>query len=426
MRLMVKKSVIRPLHLPLVVCFIAALFYCFEYLLRISPSIMSRELMVTYHLNARSFGNLTAFYYYIYAPIQLLVGILLDRYGPRSLLTASALVCSIGIFMFANAESLFLAETGRLLIGLGSAFAFVGVLKLATIWLAPNRFAIVAGSTMALGMIGGVMGDLLLSLLRQQEGWRLTCYLLAMIGLVLAITIYLITRHRLPTPTQQFDSRPSFALLFKGFLQLIKNRFIWVNGLIGCLMYLPISGFAESWQIPFLNEAHGFSRNDAAVAAGMIFLGWAIGGPFMGWLSETIKQRRLLLTLGGSVAAIFLAATLYMPNLNHQTIFSLLFIYGLFSSSQALTFPIARELSSPMFVGMALAITNMVIMLAGFAVYLIGFLMELLWHGSSAGGLHVYSLQSYQLALLILPIGLVFAVFLTFYLPETFRDDNQD
>ena len=119
--------------LPWVICGLGALFYCYEYLLRISPSVMMSDLMQAYHINATVFGNLAAFYYYAYTPMQLPVGILMDRYGPRRLLTFACLACALGSYLFAHAFHIELAQIGRFMVGFGSAFAFVGVLKLATI-----------------------------------------------------------------------------------------------------------------------------------------------------------------------------------------------------------------------------------------------------------------------------------------------------
>src|SRR5579884_3613957 len=73
------------------VCCLGALFYCYEYFLRISPSVMTQDLMRVYHLDAAMLGNLAAFYYYAYTPMQLPVGVLMDRFGPRRLLVFACL-----------------------------------------------------------------------------------------------------------------------------------------------------------------------------------------------------------------------------------------------------------------------------------------------------------------------------------------------
>ncbi len=407
--------------LPWIICSLAALFYFYEYILRIAPSVMTQQVMVTYHLNARTFGNLSAYFYYIYAPLQLVVGMLIDRYGPRRLLTAAVLICSLGSFLYASTHSLVVAEIGRLLMGLGSAFAFVGVLKLATIWLPSNRLALVSGATVAAGMLGGVLGDHILTTLVAHQGWKLTWYFIAMIGLILTLAIFLVIRdHNHPSCRVDCEPAPRFREICSGCWQLMKNKYIWLNGLIGLLLYLPVSGFAEAWQIPFLRQTARYTHSQAAMATSMVFLGWAVGAPIIGWISDTIKQRRLPITIAATAAAILLAYVIYVPHISRSLGYSLLFVFGFFSSAQAIAFPISREISPNVFTATAIALTNAIIMLSGISVWIIGTLLESTWQGDVINGVHAYSASDYQMALIILPLALVAAVFLTFFMPETY------
>src|SRR3989338_7867051 len=180
------------------ICGIGALFYFYEYLLRVAPSVVTNELMLTYHIGAAALGNLTAFYYYIYSPMQLPVGLLMDRYGPRRLLTIATATCAIGTFLFTYTHYLWVAQVGRFLTGFGSAFAFVGVLKLATIWLPPQRFAMIAGLATTLGQIGGMVGVITLTALVNHGGWQSTFYLMAYIGVGLTILMYAVLRDHNP------------------------------------------------------------------------------------------------------------------------------------------------------------------------------------------------------------------------------------
>src|SRR3990167_10294488 len=104
------------------VCSLAALYYCYEYLLRVTPSVMEGPLRAHFNLSAAGFGFLSAFYYYAYVPLQVPVGVLLDRYGPRLLLTAACLICVIGSFLLASTSVFWVAAMGRFCVGFGSAF----------------------------------------------------------------------------------------------------------------------------------------------------------------------------------------------------------------------------------------------------------------------------------------------------------------
>ena len=155
-----------------VICLLAALFYCYEYLLRISPNVMLPELMRAFNVpSADGVAALVGYYYYAYTPMQIPVGLLLDQYGPRRVLTFATLCCAIGAVLFATTTNYAVAAMARFFIGFGSAFAFVGVLKVASIWLPPNRFAFISGFTTALGMLGGMFGNWTMNKMVATMGW---------------------------------------------------------------------------------------------------------------------------------------------------------------------------------------------------------------------------------------------------------------
>ena len=105
---------------------LAAVFYLYELMLLVSPSVMVDDLSLTFRTSAEQLGSLAAFYYYAYALMQIPVGLLMDRYGPRLLLTIAAMLCAFGSVTFGHAHSLEMAEWGRFTMGIGGSFAVVG------------------------------------------------------------------------------------------------------------------------------------------------------------------------------------------------------------------------------------------------------------------------------------------------------------
>ena len=178
-----------------IVCAVGAFFYCYEFVLRIIPGALQSELSAAFgHISATTFGQLSAFYYFAYSPMQLPVGMLMDRYGPRRLLTFACLCCTVGSWMFTDISSMLVAGSGRFLVGFGSSFAFVGVLSLAVHWLPKRYFSLVAGLITTLGMFGLVYGEVQITDMAINLGWHPVLDLMVTIGAVLTIIIFLIVR----------------------------------------------------------------------------------------------------------------------------------------------------------------------------------------------------------------------------------------
>ncbi len=116
--------------LPFIVCGLAAFFYLYEFILQVSPGVMTTALMRDFQVDAAVLGTTSAFYFYAYAPMQIPAGLLFDRYGPRLLITLALLICALGAFFFGMTTNLAFASAGRFFMGVGSAFSFIGILIL--------------------------------------------------------------------------------------------------------------------------------------------------------------------------------------------------------------------------------------------------------------------------------------------------------
>lgn len=414
------------------ICGLGALFYSYEYLLRITPSVMEAPLREHFGLSATGIGVLSAFYYYAYVPMQLPVGILLDRYGPKVLLTFACFICVLGTFAFAATHSLLVAVIARFCVGFGSAFAFVGVLKLATIWLPEDKLAMVSGLAAALGTIGAMFGDNLLSYMVTNVGWRETVNVTGIFGVVLMVVLWFGIRDK---KGHQYLSGTigSFRTSMLDLIIIMRNKQMWINGFYGCLVYLPTTVLAEFWGIPYLEHAHNMSQEAASFANSMLFLGFTIGAPLMGYISDHMRRRKPPMVVGALASALIMLIVLYMPGLGDTSITLLMFALGIFYSAQCIVFAVGRELSPNEAAGTAMAMTNMVVMFGAMLLQpLVGRLLDLSISShsstvpasvSDAGNmLQLYSAQDYQFALAIIPVGIIVAACLTYFLKETHAD----
>jgi len=410
----------RGVWFPWLICGLGALFYCYEYFLRILPSVMTQDLMASFMIGPAAFGNLIAFYYYAYTPMQLPVGILMDRYGPRKLLVFACFICAFGTYLFAH-HYLSIAQGGRFLVGLGSAFAFVGVLKLASLWLPPKRFAFIAGLATTLGMVGAMGGDIVLAVLVKDLGSKATLYLSAAVGLVLMICLWrMIPESQEKLSHGQSIQPMTYKQLFTEVLALCKKPQMWLIGFIGCLLYLSLSAFAEAWGFSYLVRAYGLSNAAAAANVSMVFLGWAVGGPIIGWLSDKFGNRRIPIILGAVLGGIIFSLIIYMPELAKPGLAVLLFLFGVCSSAEIIVFPIAREINTTALAGTAIAVTNLLVMLGGvFSQPLIGWFLDSLAGVHVKGNMMSISGHDFMYVLSVIPIGFILAAVLAFFVKET-------
>src|SRR3990170_2955949 len=407
-----------------IICTLAAIFYCYEFLLRIEPSVMAKKLMQAFQANATEFGILSAFFYFIYTPMQIVVGLLLDLYGSRRILTLAIIACAVGSYIFGAAPNLLIASIGRLLIGFGSAFAFVCALKLAASWLPARFFALFVGLTTALGMLGGMFGVIILSSLVHSIGWKQTINIGTIIGAVLIPIIWLIIRDKPQATLLQENHtkpKPQYRETFLGFLKILKNPQMWINGLIACSMYLALSLFAELWGIPFLTIA--YPDHNAAISCSMVFLGWLIGSPLIGYVSDMTCSRKIPISIGCLLSAILISFIIYLPPMNINLLHLLLFLFGVFSSFEILCFAVSGENSPKPLIATASAFTNSLTMLGGIASQpLIGKILDATWSGQTLDKVRVYSLTNYKVALIILPITFFLGFILTFWLRENHNE----
>ena len=404
---------------------LAAVFYCYEYLLRVAPSVMNAELMQHYQINDFQLGSLTAYYYYIDAPMQLPVGLLVDRYGPKRLMIGACLSCAVGAYLFVCSDILLVAKLGRFLVGLGSAFAFVGVLKLATMYLPKNHFAVVSGTTMALGQLGAMMGDVLLTVMISYDGWQQASIHAAMFGLLLTFALAVTFRFSNKFVSEEHGiaaDAPSTSEVIKSFCELTRNRELWKTSLMGCLLWVPIVVFAEYLGIDYLKSAYGMSSEQAAMANAMIFIGMASGGPLVTSLSNTLQSRLLPIKVGSVISTVCMSLVLYFTNMPVVLLFLCLYLTGLSTSTQVIVFPMAEEIATKKSAGTAMALTNMMVMISGIIFQpLTGYLLNI----TDSNALS-HSASDFQFAFSYIPFAIILTLAVALLTQETYRTQSDE
>jgi len=401
---------------------LAAFFYFYEYFLRVAPSVMVPELMSAFSVNATAVGALAAFYFYIYAPMQLPVGVLTDKYGARKLLAFASASAGLGAVLFAIASNFWVAALGRILMGGASAFGFIGLVYICSHWFPENKRGILIGLGSSIGMVGAVMGQGPLRKVIDIFGWRSANLQLGILGLVIGAIIYIVVRND-PPEMAKYDEKmkkrpPSHILENLGIV--CRNGYSWVIALLSLFIMLATPGFAGLWGIPFIHATYGISIELAGYAVSMIFIGWAVGGPVIGRLSDHFKQKKALLILTALLGAFLMAAIIYVPNLPLFVLFILFFFLGFVSSSQLLTYSYAIDINPEKVKATAAAFTNFVCYLGGALVQpFVGFLLDANWTGKLENGIRIYSPEAYKIALTCFPAAFLISAILGIFLKKS-------
>ncbi len=409
------------------VCMLGSLFYCYEYLLRIEPSLMIQQLEQFYGISASGLGILSAYYYWAYTPMQLVVGPVIDYFGPRRVMTLAVLCCAVGSFIFGVSNTIVWASFGRFLIGFGSAFAFVGVLKLAAIWLPARHFAFFAGFTTALGMVGAMAGNLGMMALIESVGWQETIYYFSLLGALLTPLIWLVVRDHHSSTAGGDDHRDfeSMSSMIGGFKQIIGNGQMWLSGFIGMILFFSLSVFAEMWGIQYLGHLYpGATESQIVSANTMVFAGWLVGAPFAGWVSDALKSRKLPLVIGSTLAFGLSLVVFFLPGVSLDLMRFVLLMFGFVSAVQINCFVLGRENCPEYMSASAIAFINMCVMISGLAFQpLVGILVDMSqqWReGVAHAGDQFNQLVDYQIGLALIPIALAICVILSFCLKESY------
>ncbi|MES2997930.1 MAG: MFS transporter [Pseudomonadota bacterium] len=413
----------KPTLLAAIICILASSFYLYEFILQVSPAVMTRELIHDFGLNAVGLGTMAAFYYYAYTPMQLPAGFLFDRFGPRRLITAAILTCAVGALIFGTTSHVAIASAGRFMMGMGSAFSFIGTLVLVSRWFPARYFAFLTGLVELMSCVGAIVGETPLTIAVGHWGWRHTLITLSIVGMVLGLLIWLVVRDSPEVVSQgnKFQAT-SKKTIVQSLKQVCRNNQTWFVALYSFMVWAPITAFAALWGVPFLVAAYGISTKAASTACTMIWLAIGIGCPILGWWSDKVGLRGMPLKFAASLGIIGLIPVIYISHLPLFLLYSCLFLFGLAASGQSLAFGVVKDNNHPSVAGTAIGINNMATV-AGGALFqpVIGLFLHWYWDGTIHQGTPFYNATDYRKAFIVLPLCYALAFLIgKFLIKETY------
>ncbi|HXY49345.1 MAG TPA: MFS transporter [Terriglobales bacterium] len=388
---------------------LAAVYYFYQYALRSAPSVMMPQLSEAFGLSALGVASIVGLFYYGYSPFSLVAGAAMDRLGPRRVLPIAAAGVGVGALLFATGRS-DVASVGRLLQGAGGVFALVGAIYIATKSFPASRAATLIGATQMFGMAGGAAGQFAVGpMIGGGLAWNRFWIGMGIAGLVMGALLLLLLPpdHKTAPPDNWLTSSASALRV------VFKNPQSILCGMIAGLLFIPTTIFDMIWGVRYLQEAHGFDFASAVMRSAMVPLGWIIGCPLLGFLSDRLGRRKPVI-IGGAVVLLICLAWILFGRRGVLPPYLIGLVAGVASGAAMLPYTVIKEANPAQFSGTTAGVINFLNFT--FSALLGPVFGWMLAHLSGAGQIR---LQHYQMAFAPLLLGVAMAIALTLLLKET-------
>lgn len=389
---------------------VAAVFYFYQYVTRSAPAVMMPELSAAFGLSAMGVASIVSLFYYGYSPFSLVAGAAFDRLGPQRLLPMAAGVMCLGAILFATGSPA-VASAGRFLQGVGGVFSAVGAIYIASNYFPASRAATLIGATQMFGMAGGSAGQFAVGpMIGGGLAWNRFWIGMGVAGLMIGLFLILL----LPKEEKKEQPDTWMKSATGAFKVVFKNPQSILCGLISGLLFIPTTIFDMIWGVRYLQEAHGFDYGSAVMRSAMVPLGWIIGCPLLGFISDRLGRRKPVIIGGAALLLACLAWILYGPT-DVFPPYVLGLVAGLASGAAMLPYTVIKEANPPQFGGTATGVVNFLnFTFSALLAPVFGAILQ-----RASGGAAQMELEHYQSAFVLLLYGVAIAIVLAFLLKET-------
>jgi len=399
-------------------------FYLYEYVLRVTPSVITNQLMSQFNITAFSVGSLASVYYWSYVPLQVPCGVIVDKLGPRKVVSFSIILSVMGTILFSQSNSLAIAYIGRFTVGAGAACAYLSCLKIASDWFKPSHFAFIVGASMMVGTLGGVFGSKPFAILVNAYKWRPAMLIAAAIGVAVCFICWFVMQDR---QTQVENLKHNESSLLEGINAIAKKPQNWLVGLYGCMVYIPLAAFADLWGVPYFMQRFSLSNEEASYGSIVVYIGIALGCFSTSYISKKLRSRKKVMAFSSTSTFLGFLAVLYLPNLSYNAVVCLLLATGILSGFSIIYFAIAKESNSIKYTATTVGFINALCMTCPIIFQpLLGGLIDYSWNGSfDLNGSPAYTTKDYEFALGAVLIGLLIGRILVFFIDDTYAKSEE-
>lgn len=275
---------------------------------RSSNGVIAPEMMHELNVDAHAIGLSSGAFFVIFAVLQIPLGVLFDRYGPRCVVSGMLVFAVVGSAVFGLADSLGLLVAGRFLIGLGFAGGMVGSLVILSRWLDPIDFTRAMTILFASANIGSLLATSPLSAATDLVGWRATFLLLAIVTAAVAAGFFLIVRDEPPGSTGRAGRPETLAASIRGIGDVFR-----LPGLMGVLPlvalgYSSIVTIIGLWGGPFLHDVHRVDGIERGNLLSVLAVAFVVGTLAYGPVQRRIGSFRPVVLAGGVASAALMLA----------------------------------------------------------------------------------------------------------------------
>lgn len=312
---------------------------------RVSNAVIAPELIRDLDLNAEMFGMLGGAFFYAFTILQIPMGPLLDRIGPRLILTISSFVGASGAFLFAFGNSFLAVFLGRILIGAGMAPMLMGSFKTFTLRYPPEQFATLMGMIYSVGTLGNILAASPLAFLTSTIGWRNTFLLTGMITVWLGVMVFRVLKEEKNQQLSSTSKETSSIGILKSIRLMIGSPSFWQFGAVAFFRYGIFVSLQGLWLGPYLIHIKGFSPVQTGNLLIFMSIGAILGSPIGGRLSDRYFRSRKKVAF----TALFLYTISLLPltgiwRIDHPFLFaSIFFSLGFFNGMAMLIYAHAKE-----------------------------------------------------------------------------------
>jgi MFS family permease len=336
---------------------LVAAYYFFQYALRSAPSVMMPQLSNAFGVSALGVSAIVGMFYYGYSPFSLVAGASMDRFGAKRTIPIGAAVVGIGALLFSTGN-VALANVGRFLQGTGGAFALIGAVYLITRNFPVSVAASLIGATQMFGMAGGSAGQFLVGpMIKNGLSWDRFWIYAGIAGLLISAALFILLPKDAPPVAKTGPG--AGATLLKSLGRVFRNPQSVLCGTISGLLFIPTTILGMTWGVRFLQEARGREFEAAVTLAATVPLGWMIGCPLLGFISDRLGRRKPII-MGGTVMLLAVLSWVLFGNPQIFRGHAVGVLMGIGSGAAMIPYTVIKEANPPELGGTATGVINFI------------------------------------------------------------------